>query len=1180
MEWIPTALMIAAIACVTMHALLILFGAGRSRGERVAGVLNLLLALSAFRAYFLFASGSLIVSPEYSVILAEGTAAWIWCLATILLVPFAVWMAVHRVRENQQRVSHAHITLPLGAIAGIWTVVRAIQINPGRHTPYTIYCVDLWSGPILLWVILCIVDWFFTMLKIHDRMIRTCGVTLVLCDFALWANHKVQDGFLFADKYTLKFWWLTAWVCIPWTLILLTWIVLRKRGWFRRLVQILASVLAGVLGLITAVAPTYGGTSLKYPAIIWGGWLALLLIVCIPHVRANIRDGKLRAWRTNWICPDILTLVAFLAFGVCIADLSHFIGVDPTWDLAVLVLAWLALQESSMGYPLGNFLKKWLQASTAAARTLFARFRRQPHPDAAPAAAAPAGKGTWRVFLASLAIIIVLVAIPEFFNAGKTILEPFTTSVPAASTEPRIGDLGKAIADRTVNTLGILQQELRPDLLITGDRSGSTAPTTMDQSSASQAVVSGNNLQIPGTGISIPLGFFASPIQQPLRAALGVTVIQGTVQQDGGKYSLLAQSSAGQMWRVDEEPLVGTCLTEPPSAPEQEQPATPDAANPPDADAATSTTPRPASAPVVPASPAKPAQPQPPAAIVDQLANGLAYRIISSNTSLNQRGITSAWRAIPDFRTGLRQWQWFERTANYRNLSRSIDCFRSAIARDPNFGLAYYRLGLALEQDGQPGMAIDALRRSIQVNPRFVAGHLALAQAISFHDTYYYPVPPSLEEATASVSLPAESQYDQSALLIRRVLDDLRDEASLTDRAEAYVGLCRNELYFRNMTFIRKNLADQAPQLMQQYRQFFYCKRAEYLYSKLSSSLRAEVRVRPNEEWVVKANAYILAHSLDTDKDYEPVTYAKEVWTCDDPLIHSYYLRFAVSYYRKAAALDPNDFEVSCGYAMTRATADSKDTGPLDLLSHTGPAHSSRAAALAAEAESAYQDDVAAAKICDPDQDLRDKINSVFTEYDLALQYDPVDASILNNFAYQVYKWHLDAGRHPQLLGFPPPNAYRAALDDAKAATRLTETAGTRIEHRVIESTIGELDLATGDPDGAAKVLEHSLQQATQDRSGIEHAYYDEIRWDLAQAYVCQSPATESKARTLLGHIFDEEKSREDQRFVGMPDETFVDRNLQVLQANCAMFTHASALPKTESACSERQSPSTNLKGQ
>jgi tetratricopeptide (TPR) repeat protein len=1157
--------MITAIACVTLHGALLLFGTGRTRGERVAGILNLLLALSAFRAYFLFASGSLIISPEFSVILAEGTSAWFWCLATIFLIPFAVWMALHCVRASQQRVSHVSVTLPLGALCGIWTVIRASQLNPGRQSVSTIFCVDLWSGPLLAWVIICIVDWFFTVLKITGRANRTCGIAFALSYFALWANLKVQDGFVFADKYTLKFWWLTADICVPGTLVLLTWIALHNRGSLRRMVQIVASVLAGLLGLVTAVAVTVGKSSLAYPSVVWGGWIALLLIALVRHMRRAVRGGRFQEWKQNWRCPDLMTLASLALFGACMADLSHIIGGDPTWDLALLVAAWLALQESSMGYPLWRFLKKLAQATVARMRALAQRFRHQPHGSVAPAPAAPAGKGTWRVFVASLVIVVILIAIPEFFNAGKTILEPFTTNVPDSgkSADERIPGLGKAIADRTVNTLGLLEQELRPDLLISGDRSGSAPPTTMDQTTTTQAVVSGNDLQIPGTQISIPFGFFATPIQQPLRAALGVTVIQGTLQQDGGRYSLLAESTAGQMWRVDEEPLTGTCLAEPESA---DQPANPGGGDK-------------SSAPVAPtqAKPGEgnksgapsPATP-PPFAIVDQMANGLAYRIISSNTRLNQRGITSEWRAIPDFRNGLRQWQSFDRTGNYRNLSRSIDCFRAAVDRDPNFALAWYRLGLALEQDGQPGMAIDALRRSIQVNPRFVAGHLALAQALSYYDRFLYASPPSLAEATGVVSesLPAESQYDQSARLIRRVLNELRDEASLTDRAEAYLGLCRNELYFRDETFMKKNWPARAPQLMEQYRQFFYCKRAEYLYSKLSSSLRAEVRVRPNEEWVVKANGYILAHSLDKVEGYHAAVLPQDVWTCDDPLIHSYYLRFAVNYYRKAAALDPNDFEVSCGYAMTRASENPDDTAPLDELAHSGAAHVARAGALAGEADSLYQKDVYNGKVCDRDPALRTKIDSVFNEFDSALRYDPINADVLNNYAYQVYEWHLEAARHPALLEYPPPGAYALALQNAAAASRLTESGGTRIEHRVIESTIGELDLASGDPADAAKLLEQSLQQATQDHSGIEHAHFDEIRWDLAQAWACLGPDSQAKARDQLGRIFDEEKSREDQRFVGVPDDTFVDRNLQVLEANCAIFTRAAALPKTEPVCS------------
>ena len=1152
MDWIPTALMIAAIACVTLHGALLLFGKGLTSGQRVAGVLNLLLATSAFSAYFLFASGSLIISPEYSVVLAEGTGAWIWCLTTILLIPFAVWMALHSVRVSQNRTSHVSVTLPLGALCGLWTVIRVSQLNRGTHSPYTIYCVDLWSCPLLVWVAICIVDWCFTMLKIRDHAVRICGSTFVLSYFALWANQKVQGGFVFADKYTLKSWWVVAWICIPATLVLLTWIALRKSGaWLRRIAQILASAVAGLIGLATAVAATTGAATLWQVAVVWGVWVALLLFALIPRMRSCFREGKFSDWRKDWICPDALTLAAFALFGVCIADLAHFIGVDPTWDLTLLVAAWLALQESSMEYPLTNVGRKMVQAVSARVRAILGRFKRQPHADAAPALPgienAGGGKTSWRVLLTSLAVLVVLIAVPEFFNAGKTIVEPFTTSLAGSdkSQEPKSGDLGKAVADRTVNTLGLLGQQLRPDLLISGDKNGTSVPATMDEMISSQAVGSGNNLQIPGTPISIPFGFFATPIQRPLRALLRVTVVQGTLQQDGSKFVLLADASDGRTWRVDEEPLAGTCLADASSAPQPAQPAKDEKAD----------------TAVAPAAEVE---------IVDQLAKGLAYRITSSDTGLTQLGITSEWRAIPDFRSGLARWQSFERTGNYGDLSLAIGCFRAAIGKDPNFALAHYRLGLALEQDGQPGLAIGALRRSIQVNPRFVAGHLALAQALSYYDTYLFPSPPSLAENHDVVGsgLPPEGQYRQSAVLIRRVLDELKQEASPTDRAEAYVGLCRNELYFRNEDFIQKSLPAGAPQLMEQYRQFFYCKRAEYLYSKLSSSLRAEVRVRPNEQWVVRANGYILAHSLDRVSDYQAAEMPKGLWACDEPLIRSNYLKFAATYYRRAIALDPDDAEALCGYAMSRVSANPDDTAPLEEMAHTAAAHLTRGATFASDADALYQQDVAGSKACKPDEKLNDKYYAIFREYGIALDYDPSNADALNNFAYQVYKWHLQAARHPQLLEYPPPKAYEIGKKYAAAASRLTEAGGTRIEHRVIESTTGELDLATGDAEGAVRVLEESLQSAAREHTGIEHASYDEIRWDLAQAYACVGPGTADKAREQLTRIFDEEKSREDQRFVGAADDTFVDRNFQVLQANCRIFTNASQLPDSEEACS------------
>lgn len=1148
MVWIPAVLMIAAIICIAAHGFLVLFGAEATPGRRTAGVLNLLLAISALTALFLFASGSLIISPEYSVLLAEGTGAWIWCLTTIVLIPFAVWMALHSVRVSQQRVSHIRVTLPLGAAIGLWTVIRASQINPAPHNAFTIYCADLWSCPLLVWIILCIVDWFFTALGTRDRVYRICGAAFVVSCFALGANEKHRGRFLFADPQTLKFWWVTAWICIPLALASLTWIALRRNGaWSNRAVQITASVVAGLLGLGSAVLVTCGQKPLKFGAVVWGVWGALLLIALIRRIGSSLRNGTSRVRGENWSRPDLLELTALVLLGGCIADLSHFAEFDPSWDLALLAMAWLVLQESAMGYPLFTALGKSAQGVAAGVTAMGGRLRPKVQADAAPKGSE--ARASWGLFWKSVAVVVVLIAVPEFFNAGKTIVEPFTKDLPVSDAwqDQKGGDLGNAVAQRMVNTLGLLRQELLPDLLI----EKSSVPAAMDQTSASQTVVAGNSLQIPGTQISIPFGFIAAPIQLPLRKILRVTVIHGTVQKDGAGYALVAESSSGQSWRVDEDEATAseTC---------------PVGSKSPAGQTKSNQAKNGASAASVPAE----------KEIIGQLADGLAYRITSSDAELTQRGMTSEWTAIPDFREGLRARRLYDSTLNYDDLSRAIDCFRAAIDKDPDFALAWYRLGLALELDNQPGQAVDALRQSIRANSRFVAGYLALAQALYYYETYYDPPPPSLMgyPGVSAPSLPSESKYRQSAALLQTVLSGLKERASVTERAEAYVGLCRNELYYRTQDFMQElvqyDVRRGAPRLIEQYRQFFYCKRAEYLYSKLSPALRAESRVRPNEEWVVTADGMILAHSLD-NLGYE-ATIPKEIWRCDDPLIPSSYLKFAARFYNDALTLDPNDAEAACGLAMVRASAWKADTRPLQALAHSATAHWVRASALAGKADDLYRN-LTGDEVCQHNDKLQAKYDAALSDYLQAITLDPSNPDLLNEFAYQIYEWHLESARHPQLLAYPTAQQYADALAESAKASRLTATGGARIEHRLVESTVGELDLAMGDPSSAATVLRASLQSGDSDQSGIEHPQYDEIRWDLAQAYACMGPEWKDQAGRWLSKILEAEKGREDQRFVGPPDDGFVERNLYVLQENCRYFTKAQALPKTDPACSQQQ---------
>ena len=72
----------------------------------------------------------------------------------------------------------------------------------------------------------------------------------------------------------------------------------------------------------------------------------------------------------------------------------------------------------------------------------------------------------------------------------------------------------------------------------------------------------------------------------------------------------------------------------------------------------------------------------------------------------------------------------FETDQDYPALSAAIAHFRAATQADPGFAFAHYRLGLALQRDGQPGMAVKAFRASLKADPSLIPAHIALASSL------------------------------------------------------------------------------------------------------------------------------------------------------------------------------------------------------------------------------------------------------------------------------------------------------------------------------------------------------------------------------------------------------------------------------------------------------------------
>ena len=1143
-----------AIVLVTVQGFL-LYLHGKDKTEtRYAGVLNLLLAILAFTAFFLFSTGALILSPEYGVLLAQGTSAWVWSWAVILGISIGMGLVLHAVRQahNQAHKRKNRVTwlVTAGAIIGIVTAARIQELNPLSSPPFRVRCSDLWTYPFIAWLVVCITEWIFATLQVDAKPKRTCGTVLLLTSFALLVVYRAQLQFVYADPYALKLWKMTAWLGVPVVMSLLTWIVL-NRFWSREkfgltIAKSVASLLAGAVGLWTAylwiLMPTrwiltiwkWNATPRTIALVVWAAWLVALFLHSALWYYRSLRQGKalpfLHIGGSSRV-DDFVAVVAAVALVGSIVDMSHSTRLDPVWDLTFLISSWAVLVEIVGGYPIRTYVIPWIAKKLLIVRTLLERalshlgglvglvlspFRQL----------FKGGSDSVTGFVKIVIVVMLIVALSEIPNTGKIIILPFST----VGLSDKDKDLGEVVSNRIVNTIGLVGQELRPDLLVVAkDGTAKWVPASSEQGSGLKAAATNNNLQIPGTTISIPLGLLATPVQKPMRWLLGVRVITGSVQREGDRYVLLASSSDGLTWRTESEAVVN---------PEATQGAAPLI------NLAITVNTGDNSVKHEGASESNP-QGGKNGSSIQSLADQLAYRIVTSDAAFSKLGMTSSWTALQAFRDGLKYRTEFERNNDYDFLTASINSFRAATREDPKFAMAYYRLGLDLLDDGQPPAAVDAFRNSLSAAPKFVTGHILLAQTLSDFETKYYPLPAALAGSQKFPPEESRSRRIEARRLLQRVILDLRAESSFSDRAAAYAGLCRN-------AFGLGLAADQGPKLSWQYVAFFYCKRAEYLYSKLSPALRADARAKDGEVWVLYALGTILDQNTDfegsanSDKSPSP---QQEQWRCR---IDSYrllkdgkmealtpelsiYVQAARKYYRQALKLLPEDPYILCSYATMSLTIDKRE---MQRLYSNDKAHFALAEAFSDKADELSHPDEGKPNFASAAAFYRRALE----EYRRAIKLAPTNVDALNNFAYISWRWRLMAVGQDRSAG-PSASILHRAEEYARRATQLTELGSSRTLHATTQSTLGEVLLAQSRPNEAIEVLEEVFHpKGGPQPAATSHALFDEMRWDLAEAYICAThndsgarPELPAKAVPLFDQIRNNEVSRE-KRFLNMPN--------------------------------------------
>ena len=538
----------------------------------------------------------------------------------------------------------------------------------------------------------------------------------------------------------------------------------------------------------------------------------------------------------------LLGLLAIATIAGILIDIFYIGRLSNVTALIALAVAWTCLAEVTAEGPLRAFLLNTVPAAYEALASqqsrlgavwstlrtwLAAPFRTLRGAAVRLLSLRPLPEGILKLAFLLVAAVVLF----EIPNRGKTLLQPFKAAVvrPKEGEVPGVEQqaaIGQAVFDHLVNTLGALTQDLQPDviLLLPPDplRGAQFRTIAAGGSGSIDPFLSGPSDIDLGVGVKIPLGFVLTPIVKPIRWALGVRIVEGSVLADPQGYTVLVRSSSGEVWQAR--------LRRPDLAPDR---------------------------------------------AFHDLALELAFRIMSAEPALASVGMTRSWEAFEKFRVGLEFWQRYAVQSGEQDpdaLTQAIRGFRAAIGVDPAFALAHYRLGLALQKDRQPLAAAESLRNSLKANPGFVPARVALASVLY-----------GLESRSVALSLGPSERWDGRCgrpSTLRRpdiaqratgadvdglqapMLEEARtlwqsvitsgESVSPLDRAASWAGLCRYA-FERGAREHAVDLGSSAgprwiwptgagPRLL--HAAYFHCQQADRFYASLLGTRWEDVRLR------------------------------------------------------------------------------------------------------------------------------------------------------------------------------------------------------------------------------------------------------------------------------------------------------------------------------------------------
>jgi hypothetical protein len=431
MDWVTALFALMPTILLSAQGTSCLRRSGAPLYVRRFGFLCSVLSGLSFVLCLLLASGTLVLSSEFGIVMVQGSPARFGIGVLLMGSALGAGMGLHVCCLEAGRLTRLWWLLGPGFLVGFLATSRLLPLNTGDAEPFRIYAYDLWWPPLLIYLSACLIESALSILRLHHRPVRLWVATALIAGLALLALSQPQFG----DPTSAVLWKIYLVFFLPTSISLVTWLffriprqrLTRVQWWTRRGLTVLPSGIALLSSVYWVWGLPLSPMLTSWPSLLWLSW-PLLAGLVTPH-------QLYRAWRAGRVDWQELPrptfqqgvlLVAIVVLTLSLAALVSLVSMNRPLALAGFVIACILLAEAIAGGPLRTVFQLLISQelwpalrtrSTTVSAYVGGGLRDLLSLSSWPAAA-----------VKTLLGVCLLIALSELPNTGETLIQPFKVS--------------------------------------------------------------------------------------------------------------------------------------------------------------------------------------------------------------------------------------------------------------------------------------------------------------------------------------------------------------------------------------------------------------------------------------------------------------------------------------------------------------------------------------------------------------------------------------------------------------------------------------------------------------------------------------------------------------------------------------------------------------------------------